>query len=176
MGAAPTLVDYNDAQVAPDYSEIFEQLTERERTLVEARLRGMTVAACAAACGITYLAAKPIFSEPHIIAALKRGREISIAATMVTREKLTNMLMEAYRAAGCAAEMVMAVKELAKLHGLNAPQQVQIDHSHRIANVKSDQLKQLSVAELERLALQQGSELIEGEFTELPRLTSGQEA
>ncbi len=38
----------------------------------------------------------------------------------VTRESLTDMLLESYYLAGSAAEKIMAVKELGKMHGLYA--------------------------------------------------------
>lgn len=151
-----------------DFTPIFEGLTDRERVMVEARLKGMSIPQAAVAAGMSLNNARVLCDEPRVKAALKEGRRISAEACAITREKLTDMLMEAYRAAGCAAEMVMAVRELAKLHGLNAPQQVQIAHEHRLSNTAAD-LKQLPLAELERLARTHGSDVIEGEFTALPR-------
>lgn len=151
-------------EVVPDYTPVLEALGERERVVVEARLKGMSVHQAAAAAGITYANVRSLIEEPQVKAAIKRGKEISAAAMHMTRERLTEMLFEAYRAAGCAAEMVMACNALAKLHGLNAPQQLQIDHSHRVAMVKSEELKSLPLAELERLAHTNGQDVIEGEF------------
>lgn len=148
-----------------------EGLTDRERVLVEARLRGMTIAGAAAAAGYAYAHARELLNEPHCQAALALGRKISAEATAITRERLTDMLLEAYRAAANSTEMTLAVRELAKLHGLNAPQKVEIDHSHRLATVTHEQhLKQLSVADLERIANLRGGEIIEGELVP-PRLT-----
>lgn len=154
-----------------DLLPALEGLTDRDRIIVEAKLRGCSLAQCAAAAGTTYNIVRDLMSEPHIRDALKKGREISAQATAFTRERLSEMYMEAYRAAGCAAEMVMAINGLAKLHGLNAPAQVQIDHSHRLSTVtKEQQIKQLSVEDLERLANLKGGDVIEGDFVALPRL------
>lgn len=155
-----------------DLSPALENLNDRERVVVEGRLRGMSQAAIAQMAGTTLDVVRAMLGLDHIRIALQHGRQISADFTAITREKLTAMLMEAYQASATATEQILAVRELAKLHGLNAPTQVSIDHTHRLTNVKTERdLKQLTVAELERLALMHPHEIIEGEFTPVARLT-----
>lgn len=158
-----------------DLLPALEGLTDRERVLVEARLRGMSIAMAAGAAGVTYVAASSLLRTERCKEALKKGREISAEATAITRERLTEMLLDAYKCAVDATEQVMAVRELAKLHGLNAATKLEIDHNHRIAGAKTEEdVKALSIHELERLAATRSGDLIEGEFISVPRIGHGQ--
>lgn len=152
-----------------DLSPAVDGLTERERIFVEGILRGLTQIAAAQAAGYANAknAAHDLAREPKIKAAIAKGREISIQATGVTREKLTDMLMSAYMNAETAAEQIMAVRELGKLHGLYAAQKVEVGHTHELKNPNEKDIRTLSSAELLRLARLKGGDIFEGEFTEI---------
>lgn len=112
-------------------------------------------------------------NKPHVAAALAKARSLSIEATGMTREKLTEMLMDAYRNASTAAEQIMAAKELGKLHGLYAAQKLEVGHTHKLEAAKSErEIKALTSEELLRLAHMRPGAIIEGEFEEirLPKL------
>lgn len=149
MDLLPALVDLSDA----------------ERIYVESRLRGLSLEACARAAGFqnprSMVAA--LEADPRIVTALRKGREISAQETGVTRKTIEEMLLRAYDAAATAGEMVMAARELARLHGLNEPTKHEVKHTVR--QVKSEkELKALPTEELERLAHEDPSRVIEGDF------------
>lgn len=116
-----------------------------------------------------------IAAKPHIAAAVAKGRALSILATGMTREKLTEMLMDAYRNASTAMEQIAAAKELGKLHGLYAAQKVEIGHTHKLEAAKSErEIKALTSEELLQLAHLRPDSVIEGHFEEikLPKLVT----
>jgi hypothetical protein len=154
---------------ALDLSPALEELTIQERIIVESKLKGMTLAACAAAAGATLEDVRSLVKQKHIVTALTVGQAICEEHSRVTRERVSAMLLNAYDHADTATEMVLAARELAKLHGLNAPTQVQIDHNVSLRNVRTEaDIRKLSLEELERLAVMRGNEVLEGEFTALP--------
>lgn len=147
-----------------DLSPAFKELDERERVYVEARLRGISPRAAAVAAGCAADQATVLERRQCVTEALVAGREISIRETGFDRAKISEMLMDAYRAAENATEMVMAARELGKLHGVYAPAKVEVKHEvTRISGV--DQLSQLTNDQLERVA--RGEIVLEGEFTEV---------
>lgn len=157
-----------------DLSPALEELDERERVFVESRLRGLNIKQASAAAGVTHQMGSMIEARPEVIRAMTLGREISSRETGMTREKINEMLLDAYRNATNTIEQVMAARELAKLHGLYAPAKVEVDHTHRLGQVKREQdLKTLTVDQLEKIALNRGGEVIEGDYEQLdvPRLT-----
>lgn len=164
-----------------DLAPAFEGLTEKQRLYVEARLRGMSQVASAVAAGASgdpKGSAKQYEAQEVVQRAIDKGRQISIAATGYTREKIAEMLQRAYDLAETSAEMTMAARELGRLHGVYAPTNVKVDHNHRLTNTRTeDDLRRLSTEELEKLAQTRGGDYIEGDFTDLnlPRLTDERE-
>lgn len=120
-----------------DLGPAFAGLDDRDRIYVEARLRGMSQVAAAA--GLAPNNASRFEQQPHIREALDHGRRISAIETGIARTRVSDMLLDAYRSATTAAEMVMAARELGRLHGLYAPQRVELDHTHKLAQVKSEE-------------------------------------
>ena len=92
-------------------------LSERQRLYVQARLEGNMPVESARRAGLEVPEVnwRSMEIAAPVRLALLKGREISIAATGVTRERITEMFEEAYRCATTAAEMVQAARELAKL-------------------------------------------------------------
>lgn len=166
-----------------DLSAAFEglKLTDKQRIYVESRLRGMSKMASARAAGSTKNpdeSARQFEKSPNVLEAIDRGRKLSIQHTGYTREKVTQMFEQAFSLATTAAEMVMAAREIARLHGLYAPTNVKVDHTHRLEDAREeDDLKRLSTEELVKLARVRGDDFIDGEFTELEplRLTDERE-
>lgn len=152
-----------------DLGPAFQGLDDRDRIYVESRLRGMSQVAAAAAAGLAPASAKKFEQRPHIKDALEHGRQISAVETGITRLRISDMLMDAYRSATSAAEMVMAARELGRLHGLYAPQKVELDHTHKLAQVKSEEdIRRLPTAELLKLVNARGQDVIDGQFELLP--------
>lgn len=147
-----------------DLAPAFEGLTDRERLYVEGVLKGLPKRAAAQAAGMNPTTTGQLDSRPAIAAALAKGREISIRETGVTRTKITDMLLEAWRNCVTATEQVVVARELGKLHGLYEAKKVEV--KHQLEHVtRADQLRTLTVAELERIAAGGGPLVIEGEFT-----------
>lgn len=152
-----------------DLGPAFQGLDDRDRIYVESRLRGMSQAAAAAAAGLAPSSAKKFEQRDHIKDALDHGRRISVIETGITRQRVSDMLMDAYRSATTAAEMVMAARELGRLHGLYAPQKVELDHTHKLAQVKSEEdIRRLSTADLLQLVNARGNDVVDGQFELLP--------
>lgn len=151
-----------------DLSPAFEGLDDKERVYVQSRLAGMSQIASAAAAGLPRQNTERYEKKGSIAAALAKGREISIQQTGITREKVSEMLMDAYRSAATATEMVMAARELGRLHGVYAPQKVDVEVEHRLKHVKTEQdLKRLKTADLLKLAATRGDDILEAEFAEV---------
>lgn len=150
-----------------DLSAAFEGLDDRERVYVESRVRGMSRVAANAAAGYAPTTQTEA-QNPTVKAAIERAREISIKQTGIDLQKITEMLMDAYRSAVNATEMVMAARELGKLHDLYPSQKLKIDHTHALKDVKTaSDVKRLSTAELMKLANVRGGDYLEAEFTEV---------
>ena len=130
-------------------------------------LRGLTVHAAAAAAGVSN---SHEFMHPAIAAVVQEYATQEAPKVSMTRERLTEMLLDTCRNAATAGEQVAAVRELGKLHGLYAPQKLQVDTHHTIEAVKRvEDMRTLSVEQLERLVKQRGGQIIEGEAIQ-PRL------
>lgn len=166
-----------------DLSAAFEglDLTDKQRIYVESRLRGLSKAASARAAGAVKdpgRGAEQYEAIDAVQTAIARGRQLSIEHTGYTRERVIQMLEQAFYCATTAGEMVMAAREIGKINGLYPATNVKVDHTHKLQDVRSTQdIARLTTAQLLQLAQQRGADIIEGEFTELEplRLTDGRE-
>lgn len=152
-----------------DLAPALKDLTDQDRIFVEGILRGLSLVAAATAAGYKSPGSKGVrmAKEPHIVAALEEGRRISAQVTGVTREKLNDMLMNAYYNAATSGEQVSAVLALAKINGLiEQKSTVKVQHSLSEPKHEAD-LKSLPTAELLRLAQTKPSMLIEGQFIDV---------
>lgn len=148
-----------------DLSPAFQGLSDKQRLYVQARLEGNTPGIAARMAGVKdpEIHWKLMEAVPVVREALRKGREISIAATGVTRETVTEMLKQAFANATTAAEQVAAARELGKLHGVYEAQKVQ--HDVRVQELKDErELKALPTQELAKLAK---LPVLEGEFIEV---------
>lgn len=158
-----------------DLTPALQGLTDQDRIFVEGLLRGLSQVAAGTAAGYKTPAsvASRKMKEPHIAAALEEGRRISAQATGITREKLNDMLMNAYYNAATSGEQVSAVMALAKINGLiEQKSTVKVQHSLAAPKDESD-LKQLPTEELMRLARTEPRLLIEGEFRDVTPVRNG---
>lgn len=145
-----------------DLSPALSGLSDKQRLYVQARLEGDQPGVAARRAGVKEPSStwRLMENNPQIREALRKGREISMAATGITRERVTEMLLEAYRNAANATEQIAAAKELGRLHGVYEANKLQVEHN--LKNVKSErELRALSVEDLERLAV------IDGEFVDI---------
>lgn len=159
-----------------DLAPALQGLSEKQRLYVQARLTGMTpiVAARTVGARVPEKSWRVLEHNPAVRKALEQGRELSAKETGVTRKQISDMLVDAYRSATNAGEMVMAARELGKLHGLYEAQK--IDVNHKLERVKTEhELRALTVEELEQLVSKAPDDFIDAEYAEVPRLESPSE-
>lgn len=97
----------------------FKPLNPQQEKAILYYLRGQRPAEAARMAGYTSTASfTALLNQESTKAVLDYLREREFTDIRVTRDTVTQMFFEAYHRAGTAAEMVMATRELAKLHGL----------------------------------------------------------
>jgi hypothetical protein len=149
----------------PDYTAITNDLSHKERLYVQAKLKGLDERAAAAAAGLSVTSAVIKRCQP----VLEEARRLDAAEVGMTRDKLYDMLMEAWRMCVDAKEMVLVARSLAELYGLNAAKKIQVEQNNT-TTVRVEQLKGMTLQELEKLA---GREIVDAEFTVQKQLTNG---
>lgn len=145
-----------------DLTPALAALGDKQRLYVQARLEGDAPSVAARRAGIKDPSQswRLMEKQPEVVAALKAGREISIAATGITRETIVGMLQEAYRNATNSMEQIAAARELGKLLGLYEANKLQVEH--KMEGIRHErELRTLSVTELEKLAA------LDGEFIDV---------
>ena len=91
-----------------------------------------------------------LLAMPNIQLALAQEREALRAHTLMTREKVVEMHMEAFEMAKLMAEpasMVAAAREIGKMHGFYEPKKVELT----INGQTSKRFDQMSTSELEEM-------------------------
>ncbi len=97
----------------------FKPLTPQQEKAVLYYLRGQRPAEAARMAGYTSPASfAALLNQESTKAILDYLREREFTDIRVNRDTVTQMFFEAYHRAATAGEMVMATRELAKLHGL----------------------------------------------------------
>jgi len=136
-------------------------LTPKQRIYVDSLLSGLTKTASAAAAGSNRY-------EPY--EKSEKVREAIVAMTAMGAEEVGfgrreahDMYMEAYQNAETAMEQIAAVNALVKLHGLEAPKKVEVEHNH----THSGELRFVPDDELMKLAGMDGQLTLEGEYEEV---------
>ncbi len=139
----------------------FQDLSPKERIYCENRLSGLSKVASATAAGFASAKknAYEIEKRPHVMEAIVAATQIFAEEVGFTRREAHDMLMQAFRNADTAMEQITAVRELIKLHGVQAPVVVEHEHTH----THNMQLENMPLKELMQLAGQKGLTL-EGEF------------
>ena len=152
--------------------KILESLTDMQRLYVQARLEGMTQVAAATAAG----AANPkknahkFEQSENVRRALRQSKAIFAEKLAFDRKKAHDMYMNAYRAADTATEQKLVVDSLVKLHGIAAPEQKKIEHTHKGQITHKKQLQHLpdsKLLEMANLSPAEDPNVIDGEFVEL---------
>ena len=143
---------YPDLNIPPLHSQY-------ERALLNLMRGNYTPAEAALSAGFSSPAPFIEFvKSPVGTAIIEYVRQRDLRDTRVTRTTLTDMLFEAYYLAGSAAEKIMAVKELGRLHGLTQPgNSVQVSVTQQSGNgnsvtVTSKKLQQMSDEDLLQMA------------------------
>lgn len=140
------------------------ELTGQEVTFVQSLLRGLPLAMAAEQVGVPIASAQTFLTRPQVAAVLAYLRETQITTELrIDRNMLNLMLMEAHAKSATATEEIMAVRELAKINGLNAPQQIEV--TRRQEAVTASQLRRMSSEDLAALADEDLA--IDGEYTEV---------
>jgi hypothetical protein len=108
------------------------------------------------------------FEESETVrAALRAIREIAADAVAFSRKEAHDMYMQAYYSAATAAEMVMAINGIVKLHGIAAVEVKELRHKHQ-GRIEHAQISNMPDSELARIAQLKDSPFIDAEFEVLP--------
>lgn len=148
-----------------DLESSLRKLTHQQRIYVESRLSGMNQLAAGAAAGLSVprVDSYKVEQLPAVQEAMLAAMQVSAEEIGFSRKEAHDLLMQAYWNADTAGEQIAAVREMIKLHGVAAPQQVEVNHKH----VHQGELHLLSNDELMRLADMNDDLVLEGEFTEV---------
>ena len=123
---------------------------------------GATPALAAKTVGATVIQASEWATDRDIKEVLRGLEEQQSVGMQMTRNKLSDLLLQSYYKAGTATEEVAALREIGKLQGLYAPETIEV--TTNISNTK--QLEHMSAEDLARLARMDDPTVIEGDFHE----------
>jgi len=128
-------------------------LTSQQEQLILLYMRGQAIKAAAQGAGYKSVSsAQNFLRSENAVAIMEHLRKREFDDVRITLDSITSMFLEAYHRAGTATEMVMATRELAKLHGLY-PDSKKAAVEINIGNVESiKQLERLPDAKLLELA------------------------
>lgn len=148
----------------------FSEEDKRPVRFVELVAQGSNPNAAARAAGYADpdRASRDLMKNVLIKHMLDVARRASSPELQVTRNKVTEMVMEAYETAKIQADassMVRAASELSRMNGYYEPERKVVDISMTLAQ-KKERLAELTDEELLELA-HQSSKVIEGEFEEV---------
>lgn len=134
------------------------KLTPKQRIYVDGILNGLSKkAACAAAGGSK---ADNFERSQKVLDALADMMAKTAEEVGFSRKEAHDMYMEAYRSAETAMEQIAAVNAMVKLHGLEAPKQLEVKHEHH----HSGELELLPTEELMKLAKLDKKLALPGEY------------
>lgn len=141
------------------------KLTRQQRLYVDSRLQGLTQVASAAAAGAANpkKAGNQMEKSKSVQAALVSMMERTAEEVNFGRKEAHDMYMDAYQNAETAAEQIAAVTAMVKLHGLEAPKKVEVEHNHS----HSGELRFMPTEDLVKLAGMEEELALEGEFQEI---------
>lgn len=139
-------------------------LTSQEERLLYSYLKGMAITDAAEAVGMTKRAGQQFLYRPSTQALIDYLRQQARRDVNITQESLVAMLLESRAKAATANEEIMAVREIAKIMGLN--------HSDKLAERRqnNDDVRvrnELSKKDLARMSDDELYSVIDGEFDSL---------
>lgn len=126
-------------------------LTQQEVIFVQSLMRGLPLHMAAQQAGVPEHEMQSFAKQPHVASVIAYLRETTFNTHIeVTRDMLNLMLFEAHAKSSTATEEIMAIRELAKMNGLNAPTQTEVKVTHETRT--AEQMRRMSSAELARIA------------------------
>lgn len=140
-------------------------LTRIQRGYVDGRLAGLTQIASAAAAGCTDPRSEGsrLEKNENVQAAMVAMMEKSAEEVGFGRKEAHDMYMDAYTNAETATEQIAAVNAMVKLHGLEKPKEVVVQHNHS----HTGKIEHMPTDELMKLAGMDSVLAIEGEYEEV---------
>lgn len=156
-------------QAGKQIADVLGKLTHMQRLYVKARSEGASKVAAATAAGMSNPSSNANkFEESEAVRdALRAINEITADAIAFSRKDAHEMYLQAYYTAATAAEMVMAINGIVKLHGLAAPEVKELRHKHQ-GRIEHAQISNMSDGELAKIAQLKDSPFIDAEFEVLP--------
>lgn len=126
-------------------------LTQQEVIFVQSLLRGLPIQMAARQAGVPETEMHSFAAQPHVSSVLSYMRETMFTTHIeVNRDMLNLMLFEAHAKSANATEEIMAIRELAKMNGLNAPTQTEMKVTHESRT--AEQMRRMSSKDLARIA------------------------
>jgi len=144
-------------------ANLLEDLTDKQRAYVEARLRGATVLEAGAEAGYTMTENNlrtHLERNPKIKVILREANRVAAAKLSLTREDVLQGFLDAVEAAGSSQDLTAAWREIGRVLGVYEPTKVEVD----VNAMTQAQLQELSTQDLAALAGAHGL-FIEGEFS-----------
>jgi len=132
--------------------ENLSPLTPQKEKFLLYFFRGMSVASAANGSGLELQKGRDLLQSTAGQTLLSQLRTREATDLVITREKLTGMLLEAHSHSATATEEVAVIRELGKMHDLYADskRQVEINVTKTITNI--NQIERASDDELMKLA------------------------
>lgn len=142
-----------------------------QRLYVDGRLNGLSqvAAATAAGAGDPRTEGHRLEKNEKVQAAMVDRMSQTADEVDFGRKEAHDMYMEAYQNAETATEQIAAVNAMVKLHGLEKPKVVEVQHNHN----HTGKIEHMATDELMKLAGMSSVLALEGEFEEVeerPRL------
>lgn len=143
------------------------KLTRMQRTYVDARLQGLSqvASATAAGCATPKNDGTRMEKNEDVQAAMIDMMSQTAEEVGFSRKEAHDMYMEAYQNAETATEQIAAVNAMVKLHGLEKPKKIEIDHKVE----HTGQIEHLPTGELMRLAGMEKTLTLDGEYEEVEK-------
>lgn len=140
-------------------------LTAKQRLYVDGRMQGLSKVAAARAAGFAAANAEAskIDANPKVQQAMLDRMQQNADEVDFGRKEAHAMYMEAYQNAETAMEQIAAVNALVKLHGIDAPKKLMVEHEH----THKGEIEFMPTEELMRLANMEEKLVLPGEFEEV---------
>jgi hypothetical protein len=131
---------------------LLDELTDQQRVYTEARMHGLAPLEACKAAGYKHASIQwhSLEKHPKIAPLIKLAVDAPIEKFRISREDVIQGFMDSINAASTSTELTAAWREIAKMQGYYAPDQIEIKHS--VENMTLNKLEAMPESELAKLA------------------------
>jgi hypothetical protein len=110
---------------------LLDELTDQQRVYTEARMHGLAPLEACKAAGYKHASIQwhSLEKHPKIAPLIKLAVDAPIEKFRISREDVIQGFMDSINAASTSTELTAAWREIAKMQGYYAPDQIEIKHS-----------------------------------------------